>query len=62
MSPAKNALIIEGKTFVARRRSYLDFSFDPCQKCALQKRCEKNQSNFCAPFEKKGYVPYFVKG
>ena len=59
----KNALIINGHIYVAKRTLYGPFIGNVCEKCDLRKRCErpKNCSNLCAPFEKSGYVPYFKK-
>jgi hypothetical protein len=62
MNEIKNAVIINGTVHTVKRLSYagMPVLFDPCERCSLKRRCENSQSNFCAPFERKGYVPYFV--
>lgn len=58
----KNALIINGQIYVAKRSLFTPFSRDVCDKCDLKRRCNAHcNSYFCAPFEKNGYVPYFKK-
>lgn len=60
MTDIKNALVLDGKTYIAKRASAAGIVVpDGCGKCDLRQRCIKSQSCFCAPFEKKGYVPYF---
>lgn len=61
MMEIKNAIIIDGHLYLAKRTLFGPFLPDVCDKCDLKKRCDKNQNCFCAPFEKKGYVPYFKK-
>ena len=62
MNEIKNAIVINGTVHTVKRLSFagLPFYFDQCEKCSIKRRCENSQSNFCAPFEKKGYVQYFV--
>lgn len=57
----KNAIIINSHVYVVKRRLFSPFLNDVCENCDLKKRCDANSSCFCAPFEKKGYVPYFKK-
>lgn len=56
----KNAIIINGKVYLAKRAAFNPFGqSDICEICDLKRRCDNNQNCFCAPFEKKGSVPYF---
>lgn len=58
----KNGIIINGKKYITKRIMYNPvYMEDVCEKCALKRRCERSCGLICAPFEKKGYVPYFVK-
>lgn len=56
----KNALIISGKIYSVKRSLFNPFGGSPCERCDLKRKCDNNQNCFCAPFEKKGFVPYFV--
>lgn len=58
----KNALIINGTVYLAKRALYTPFGMENvCTKCDLREKCEDARNIFCEPFEKKGYVSYFKK-
>lgn len=58
----KNAIIINGRMYAVRRPMFNPVCMeDVCHKCDLKRRCDNNQSCFCAAFEKKGIVPYFKR-
>jgi hypothetical protein len=59
----KNAIIINGVHYAAKRKMPETFKLDDaCDHCDLKRRCQASYSgNFCAPFEKNGFIPYFKK-
>lgn len=60
--PIKNALVINGTVYHAKRARYTPFGMENvCNKCDLKEKCEDAGNILCQPFDKKGYVAYYKK-
>lgn len=59
----KNALIINGTVYQAKRMLYIGLGTGPCDKCDLRRKCEAKNSNPCDVFNAKGgnRLAYFKK-
>ena len=59
----KNALIINGTVYQAKRMLYIGLGERPCDKCDLRRKCEAKNFNPCDVFNTEGgnRLAYFKK-
>ena len=59
----KNALIINGTVYQAKRMLYIGIGTGPCDKCDLSRKCWTKNSNLCDVFNTEGgnRLAYFKK-
>ncbi len=63
MNTPKNAIIINGTVYQAKRMLYIGLGTGPCDKCDLRRKCEAKNSNPCDVFntERGNRLAYFKK-
>lgn len=60
MKPILNAIILFGRTYIVHRITYIPgCSPNPCDKCAIRARCDREDLQTCRIFTKGNRLAYF---